>query len=215
MILFFGQFQLQRQAGWHHAPAVGGCGQPSTIVREAAGKPMSTAYEARDVYVVNLPELFLHFRHTRYARDIYKEWLWAEIIIGRKPPRGQSGKGKGKGKGGEKGKCKTKTWMGSESGRAAGGDSGHTLSACAFHCHQPLAVNASAVGGNDLPEPAGACAERAATGNDGSHAERAHGKRGFACRSGSGNCSYCCRASSYSSGSRVAVVAVAVAAVQL
>ena len=48
---------------------------------------------------------------------------------------------------------------GSESGRVAGGDSGHTLSACAFH--QPLAVNASAVGGNDLPEPAGACAERA------------------------------------------------------
>ena len=107
---------------------------------------MSTAYEARDVYVVNLPELFLHFLHTGYADDIYNEWLRAEIIIGRKPPRGQSGsrkgKGKGKGKGGEKGKCKTKTWMGSESGRAAGGDSGHNLSACAFHCHQPLAVNA-------------------------------------------------------------------------
>ena len=111
---FFGQFQLQRQAGWRHAPAVGGCGQPSTIVREAAGQPMSTAYEARDVYVVNLPELFLHFLHTRYAGDIYEEWLEAEIIIGRKPPRGQSGKGKGKGKGkgGEKGKCKTKTWRG-------------------------------------------------------------------------------------------------------
>ena len=26
--------QLQRQAGWRHAPAVGGCGQPSTIVME-------------------------------------------------------------------------------------------------------------------------------------------------------------------------------------
>ena len=73
---------------------------------------MSTAYEARDVYVVNLPELFLHFLRARYADDIYDEWLWAEIIIGRKPPRGQSGKGKGKGKGGEKGKCKTKTWRG-------------------------------------------------------------------------------------------------------
>ena len=75
---------------------------------------MSTAYEARDVYVVNLPELFLHFLRTRYAGDIYDEWLGAEIIIGRKPPRGQSGKGKGKGKGkgGEKGKCKTKTWRG-------------------------------------------------------------------------------------------------------
>ena len=57
---------------------------------------MSKAYEARDVYVVNLPELFLHFLHTRYAGDICDEWLWAEIIIGRKPPRGQSGKGKGK-----------------------------------------------------------------------------------------------------------------------
>ena len=81
---------------------------------------MSTAYEARDVYVVNLPELFLHFLHTRYADEIYDEWLRSEIIIGRKiprgqgrkPPRGQSGKGKGKGKGGEKGKCKTKTWRG-------------------------------------------------------------------------------------------------------
>ena len=107
---FFGQFQLQRQAGWRHAPAVGGCGQPSTIVREAARQPMSTAYEARDVYIVNLPELFLHFLHTRIADDIYYQWLCAEIIIGRKPPRGQSGKGKGKG--GEKGKCKTKTWRG-------------------------------------------------------------------------------------------------------
>ena len=75
---------------------------------------MSKAYEARDVYVVNLPELFLHFLHTRHADDIYNEWLGAEIIIGCKAPRGQSGKGKGKGKGkgGEKGKCKTNTWRG-------------------------------------------------------------------------------------------------------
>ena len=78
---FFGQFQLQRQAGWR---------------------------QFRD----NLPELFLHFLHSRYADEIYDEWRRSEIIIGRKPPRGQSGKGKGKGKGGEKGKCKTKTWRG-------------------------------------------------------------------------------------------------------
>ena len=47
------------------------------------------------------------------SRQCY-EWLWAKIIIGRKPPRGQSGKGngKGKGKGGEKGKGNTKTWRG-------------------------------------------------------------------------------------------------------
>ena len=101
---------------------------------------MSKAYEARDVYVVNLPELFLHFLRTRYASDIYVEWLRAEIIIGRKPPRGQSGKGKGKG--GKKRQVQDQDMEGSESGRAAGGDSGHTLSACAFHCHQPLAVNA-------------------------------------------------------------------------
>ena len=67
---------------------------------------MTAAYEARDVYVVNLPELFLHNLHIQCARDIYKEWLSAEIIIGRKAPRGsvprsrgQSGKGNGKGKG--------------------------------------------------------------------------------------------------------------------
>ena len=113
-MILFGHFQLQQQAGWHHAPpAVGGCGQLSTIVRVAAGQPsLTTAYEARDVYVVNLPELFLHNLHTRCAGDIYNEWLSAEIIIGRKAPRGQSGKGKGKGKGGEKGKGKTKTWRG-------------------------------------------------------------------------------------------------------
>ena len=75
---------------------------------------MSKAYEARDVYVVNLPELLLRFLHARHADDIYNAWLGAEIIIGRKAPRGQSGKGKGKGKGkgGEKGKGKTKTWRG-------------------------------------------------------------------------------------------------------
>ena len=103
---------------------------------------MSKAYEARDVYVVNLPELFLRFLHARHADDIYNEWLGAEIIIGCKAPRGQSGKGKGKGKGGKKRQVQDQDMEGSESGRAAGGDSGHTLSACAFHCHQPLAVNA-------------------------------------------------------------------------
>ena len=147
---FFGLFQLQLQAGWRHATSrwrwqAGVRHAPaSTIVREAADHPMSAAYEARDVYVVNLPELFLHFLHTRHADDIYNEWLGAEIIIGCKAPRGQSGKGKGKGKGkgGKKRQVQDQDMEGSESGRAAGGDSGHTLSACAFHCHQPLAVNA-------------------------------------------------------------------------
>ena len=45
-------------------------------------------YESRDVFIVSLPELFLHFLHTRCAAEIYGEWLEAEVIIGCKHRRG-------------------------------------------------------------------------------------------------------------------------------
>ena len=83
---FFSQAQLQRSAGYSKGiPAVGG---ESTIVRKTAGKPMDAAFEARDVYIVGLPELFMMHLHTRTAKELYDEWLQAEIIIGRKSPRG-------------------------------------------------------------------------------------------------------------------------------
>ena len=50
---------------------------------------MDVAFEARDVCIVGLPELFRRHLHTRYAEELYEEWLDAEIIIGKKPPRGQ------------------------------------------------------------------------------------------------------------------------------
>ena len=65
-------------------------GGDSTIVRKAAGKSMDVAFEARDVCIVGLPELFPRHLHSRTAEEFYGEWLDAEIIIGRKPaPRGQ------------------------------------------------------------------------------------------------------------------------------
>ena len=58
-------------------------------MRKAAGKSMDVAFEARDVCIVGLPELFLRHLHTRTAKELYEEWMDAEIIIGKKPPRGQ------------------------------------------------------------------------------------------------------------------------------
>ena len=82
----FGHAQLQRSIGYRSLwPARG----DSTIVRKAAGKSMDVAFEARDVCIVGLPELFLRHLHTRTAEELYEEWLDAEIIIGKKPPRGQ------------------------------------------------------------------------------------------------------------------------------
>ena len=58
-------------------------------MRKTAGRPMHEAFEARDVFIIGLPELFMIFLHSRTARELYDEWLEAEIIIGRKPPRGR------------------------------------------------------------------------------------------------------------------------------
>ena len=50
---------------------------------------MHEAFDARDVFIIGLPELFMMHLHSRTARELYDEWLEAEIIIGRKPPRGR------------------------------------------------------------------------------------------------------------------------------
>ena len=62
----------------------------STIVRRSAGQPLAAAYEARNVFIVNLPEVLLKHLHKRTAAELYKEWLTCEVIIGRKPPRGHN-----------------------------------------------------------------------------------------------------------------------------
>ena len=65
-------------------------GSGSTIVRPKAGQPLAVAFEARNVFIVNLPELFLKHVNTRTAAELYEEWLTCEVIIGRRPPRGHN-----------------------------------------------------------------------------------------------------------------------------
>ena len=57
----------------------------SSILRMATGQPLEVAFEARNVYIVNLAELFLHVLHERTASQVYEEWKRAEVIIGKRP----------------------------------------------------------------------------------------------------------------------------------
>ena len=81
----FGHEQLQITVGYQSRSVRG----HSSIVRAAPGERMHTAFEGRDVCIVGLPELFLANLYTRTAKDLYTEWLDAEVIIGKKHPQGQ------------------------------------------------------------------------------------------------------------------------------
>ena len=50
-------------------------GQDSELARKARGYSMDVAFEARDVCIVGLPELFLTHLHTRTAEELYNEWM--------------------------------------------------------------------------------------------------------------------------------------------
>ena len=66
----------------------------STIVRRAVGQPWEVpSFEARDVFVVSLPEILLR-RPMATAAQTYEEWLQCETIIGKRPPRGTVGPGR-------------------------------------------------------------------------------------------------------------------------
>ena len=60
----------------------------STIVRRAAGQPLAASFEARNVFIVSLPEVLLMHMWIETAADVYAEWQQCEIIIGRRPRRG-------------------------------------------------------------------------------------------------------------------------------
>ena len=64
-------------------------GSGSTIVRRSAGKPFAAAYEARNVYITNLPEILLFHLHKHTAAKVYQEWQECEVIIGKRPRRGR------------------------------------------------------------------------------------------------------------------------------
>ena len=70
--------------------AMSGSESGSTIVRRSAGQPLAAEYEARNVFITNLPEVLLLHLHTRTAALVYEEWLHREVIIGKRPRRGQS-----------------------------------------------------------------------------------------------------------------------------
>ena len=68
----------------------------STIVRTAVGpgvgQPLAApSFEARDVFIVSLPEIFLR-QSSSTAADTYEQWLQCEVIIGKRPPRGSVGR---------------------------------------------------------------------------------------------------------------------------
>ena len=57
-------------------------GADTTIMRwRADGR---RAFEARDVFVVSLPELLLTLGRQRTAAEIYDMWVEAEVIIGKR-----------------------------------------------------------------------------------------------------------------------------------
>ena len=65
-------------------------GSGSTIVRRSAGQPLADAYEARNVFVVNLPEVLLLHMDRCTAEQVCQEWQQCEVIIGKRPRRGHA-----------------------------------------------------------------------------------------------------------------------------
>ena len=65
-------------------------GSGSTIVRRSAGQPLAAAYEARNVFIINLPEVLLLHMHRCTAEQVYQEWQQCEVIIGKRPRRGHA-----------------------------------------------------------------------------------------------------------------------------
>ena len=64
-------------------------GSGSTIVRRSAGQPLAAAYEARNVFIINLPEVLLLHMHWCTAEQVYQEWQECDAIIGKRPRRGR------------------------------------------------------------------------------------------------------------------------------
>ena len=51
---------------------------------------MAAAYEARNVFITNLPEVPLWEMHRCTAKQVYQEWQQCEVIIGKRPRRGHA-----------------------------------------------------------------------------------------------------------------------------
>ena len=62
----------------------------STILRKASSQPLAAAYESRNVFIVNLPEILLKRMWTHTAAEVYEQWSECEVIIGKRPRRGHS-----------------------------------------------------------------------------------------------------------------------------
>ena len=56
---------------------------------ERIRKVVGAAYESRNVFIVNLPEILLHRMWTHTAAEVYDRWSECEVIIGKRPRRGR------------------------------------------------------------------------------------------------------------------------------
>ena len=60
------------------------------IGRSSCSEPLAAAYEARNVFITNLPEVLLLHMDKCMAKQLYQEWQQCEIIIGKRPRRGHA-----------------------------------------------------------------------------------------------------------------------------
>ena len=60
------------------------------IGRSSCSEPLAAAYEARNVFITNLPEVLLLHMDKCMAKQLYQEWQQCEVIIGKRPRRGHA-----------------------------------------------------------------------------------------------------------------------------
>ena len=60
------------------------------IGRSSCSEPLAAAYEARSVFITNLPEVLLLHLDKHTAAVVYQKWLQCEVIIGKRPRRGHA-----------------------------------------------------------------------------------------------------------------------------
>ena len=59
------------------------------IGRSSCSEPLAAAYEARNVFITNFPEVLLLHMDKCMAKQLYQEWQQCEVITGKRQHRGQ------------------------------------------------------------------------------------------------------------------------------
>ena len=66
------------------APPIGATRQKiveARIGRSSTSQPFAAAYESRNVFITNLPEVLLSHMHKCMAKQLYQEWQQCEVIM--------------------------------------------------------------------------------------------------------------------------------------